>query len=256
MLESYQGANPQFPQDSTNSLNDPDQAALGNLYDNAKNTFVVNVREKNLGAVFIIGLKQAKDAVIVITRIGDAMTDETDIEPDVYEAVHTFNWKSTFTANTKFTYIDPLTQKAKDIKLVLGDDGFYHLNDKNGTILYVTLGEDAPYLSMSNAMAITDENAVYHLIKVIYDENGKPVARLSYNECMTKYVNAMCANTGVYPLTEELRMILEFAAEDKGWADYDNEKKDYLFKDSTTNERIPGADPEIAWMYAVCYIEP
>ena len=256
MLESYQGANPQFPQDSTNSLNDPDQAALGNLYDNAKNTFVVNVREKNLGAVYILGLKQAKDAVIVITRIGDAITDETDIEPDVYEAVHTFNWKSTFTANTKFTYIDPLTQKAKDIKLVLGDDGFYHLNDKNGTILYVTLGEDAPYLSMSNAMAITDENAVYHLIKVIYDENGKPVARLSYNECMTKYVNAMCANTGVYPLTEELRMILEFAAEDKGWADYDNEKKDYLFKDSTTNERIPGADPEIAWMYAVCYIEP
>lgn len=255
MLESYQGNNPQFPQDLTETLNSADQKVLGNSYDNKNNTFVVNIREKNLGGAYIIAVKNAKDAVIVITRIGDAMTDETDIEPDVYEATEAINWKSGFAAGTKFTYIDPLTQKAKDVKYVKGADGFYHLNDEKGPVLYVNLGKDAPYLSMSNCMAITDEHAVYHLIKVIYNENGKPVARLRYNECMIQYVNARCANTDVYPLTDDLILMLQFASEDKGWANYEDMGEDYLFLDSVTGERIPGADPDLAWMYAVCYIE-
>lgn len=254
--ESYQGANLQFPQNTTASLNDPEQTALGNFYDNSKNTFVINVREKNLGAVFIVGLKQAKDAVIVITRIGDAMTDETDIVPEVYEPTGAIDWKSGFAAGTKFTYIDPLTQTGKDVKYVKGADGYYHLGNADGPILYVNLGQSAPYLKMSDAMGITDEDAVYLLIEVIRDENGKGIGRISYNECMVQYINARCPRTDVYPLTDDLMMILQFASSEKGWADFDNLKKDYLFKDSTTNERIPGADPEITWMYAVCYIEP
>ena len=255
IVETYQGSNPQYPQDLTENLNDPKQTALGESYDNKNNTFVVNIREKNLGGVYIVGVKNARDAVIIITRIGDAMTDETDIEPDVYEATNAINWKSTFVAGTKFTYIDPLIQTAKDVKAVKGEDGFYHLNDKNGPILYVNLGESAPYLAMSDCMAVTDEHAVYHLIKVFYDEDGKPVSRLRYNECMTQYVNARCPNTDVYPLTDDLVTMLQFAAGAKGWAEYEDLSKDYLFKDSTTGERIPGADPDIAWMYAVCYIE-
>ena len=254
--ESYQGANLQFPQNTTASLNDPEQTALGNFYDNSKNTFVINVRENNLGAVYIVGLKQAKDAVIVITRIGDSMTDETDIVPEVYEPTGAIDWKSGFAAGTKFTYIDPLNQTGKDIKYVKGADGYYHLGNADGPILYVNLGQSAPYLKMSDAMGITDDDAVYLLIEVIRDENGKGIGRISYNECMVQYINARCPRTDVYPLTDDLMMILQFASSEKGWADFDNLKKDYLFKDNTTNERIPGADPEIAWMYAVCYIEP
>ena len=254
MIESYQGANLQFPMDQTNTLNDPEQTVLGNSYNNSQNTFVVNIRDKNLGASYVLGLKQARDAVIVITRIGDAMTDETDIDPVAYEPVDAIDWKSSFGAGTNFTYIDPLTQKAKDVKYVKGTDGYYHLGDANGPILYVNLGQSAPYLKMSDAMAVTDEEAVYLLIEVLRDANGKAYARTSYNECLTQYVKARCTNTDVYPLTDDLIMILKFASKDKGWAEYDNEKKDYLFKNSETGERIPGADPDLAWMYAVCYI--
>ena len=256
IAESYQGSNPQYPQDLTEGLNDPELKKLGNSYDNRTNTFVVNIREKNLsleGTPYIIGIRNAKDAVVIITRIGDAITDETDIEPDPYEATTKIDWKSTFSKGKKFTYIDPLTQDADDITYVKGTDGYYHLNSATGPILYVNLGASAPYLAMSDCMAITDENAVYHIIDVIYDETGKAVARTSYNDCLKAYVEARCANTDVYPLTDDLILILQRASELKGWADYSNEKSDYLFKNTETNERIPGADPEIAWMYAVCY---
>lgn len=256
IAESYQGSNPQYPQDLTAGLNDPDMKELGNSYDNKSNTFVVNIREKNLGGVYIVGIKNAKSAVVVITRIGDAFTDETDIIPDVYEATCEINWKSSFAAGTKFTYVDPLNPKANDYQCVLGSDGYYHWGDENGPILYVNLGESAPYLKMSDCMAITDEDAVYLLIDVVYDDTGKPIARTSYNECMTQYVDARCANTDVYPLTDDLILMLQRASELKGWADYENSQSDYLFKDSSTGERIEGADKEIAWMFAVCYIEP
>ena len=163
------------------------------------------------------------------------------------------DWKSTFQKNHKFTYIDPLTQTADDFTIVKDSNGYYHLNSVTGPMLYVNLGESAPHLALSDCMAVTDEDAVYLLIDVIYDDDGKPVARTSYNECLTDYVNARCTNTDVYPLNDDLILILQRASELKGWADYENDKSDYLFKDSVTNERIPGADPEITWMYAVCY---
>lgn len=256
IAESYQGSNPQYPQDLTASLNDPEMTKLGNSYDNRNNTFVVNIREQNLsddGTSFIVGIRNAKDAVIIVTRIGDAMTDETDIVPDPYEATCKMDWKSTFQKNHKFTYIDPLTQTADDFTIVKDSNGYYHLNSVTGPMLYVNLGESAPHLALSDCMAVTDEDAVYLLIDVIYDDDGKPVARTSYNECLTDYVNARCTNTDVYPLNDDLILILQRASELKGWADYENDKSDYLFKDSVTNERIPGADPEITWMYAVCY---
>ena len=253
VTESYQGSNPQYPQDLTDSLNDTEQAKLGNSYDNKNNTFVINIREKNLGGVYILGVKNAKDAVIVITRIGDAMTDETDIVPEPYKPECQINTGFSLAAGTKLTYIDPLPPK-ETVTYVKGQDGFYHLNDANGPILYVNLGQSAPYLKMSDAMAVTDDDAVYLLIDVIRDENGKAIARTSYNECMTQYVNARCPNTDLYPLNDDLILMLTRASELKGWADYSNTQSDYLFKDPNTGERIPGADPEIAWMYAVCYI--
>ena len=257
MLESYQGSNSQYPQDLTEGLNDPDMKELGNSYNNAANTFVVNIRERNLGATYIVGIKQARNAVVVITRVGDAITDETDIEPSIYEAACEIDENFRLPAGTKFTYIDPLTQTAADVKYVKGTDGYYHLGDANGPILYVNLGQSAPYLKMSDAMAVTDDDAVYLLIYVTErDENGKATARERYNECMTQYVNARCENTDVYPLNDDLILMFQRASEVKRWAEYDNEKSDYLFVDSTTGERIPGADPDIAWMYAVCYIEP
>jgi hypothetical protein len=50
--------------------------------------------------------------------------------------------------------------------------------------------------------------------------------------------------------------MLQFGSEFEKWGDYKNEFSNYLFKDETTGARIPGADPELAWMYAVCYIAP
>ena len=45
---------------------------------------------------------------------------------------------------------------------------------------------------------------------------------------------------------------MQKSSEVKGWSDIDC--YDYLFYDAD-HEKIPGANENIAWMYAVCYVE-
>ena len=116
----------------------------------------------------------------------------------------------------------------------------------------MNLGKTAPYLAMSNCMGITDEHGVYNLNYVYYDENGTPVRKESYNSCMTEYVKARCEKTDVYPLTDDLVFMFQQANVIKGWGDIDN--PNYLFYDSD-HQKIPGVNPEIVWMYAVCYLK-
>ena len=69
---------------------------------------------------------------------------------------------------------------------------------------------------------------------------------------MIEYVNSRCKKTDVYPLTDDLVFMLQKSSEVKGWSDIDS--YDYLFYDAD-HEKIPGANENIAWMYAVCYVE-
>lgn len=220
-------------------------------YNSVTNSFTVNIKPGHLGSTYVMGLTNDTDGVIVIERIGDAILDVTDMEETPYEGKNTID--NSFTLNIpsgkKLKYIDVF---GDTVTVHKGSDGYYHLNSASGPILYVNLGDSAPYLAMSKCMGVTDEHAVYKLVYIYYDENGVAVKKESYNACMTEYVNARCEKTDVYPLTDDLIFMFQQSSIIKGWGNYDS--YDYLFYNSS-NEKIPGANEEIAWMYAVCYVE-
>lgn len=238
---SYWGNNTAFLTDNTANTD----------YNSATNSFTLNIKPTHLGSSYVLGMKDDTWGVIVIERIGDAILDVTDMEEIPYERQN--NLESNFTLNLgsgeKLTYVDVF---GPDVTYVKGSDGYYHLNSATGPILYVNLGDRAPYLAMSKCMGVTDEHAVYKLVYVHYDENGNPVKKETYNPCMIEYVNSRCKKTDVYPLTDDLIFMLQQGDKIKGWGDFDS--YEYLFYDAN-HEKIPGVNESIAWMFAVCYVE-
>lgn len=239
---SYWGTNTAFLVDQTENVG----------YDAATNSFTVNVKPQNLGGTHIIGITNMTEAVLVIQRIGDAILDETDLVPVSYERQEDLisGFSLTVPAGMKLEYVDVFEADASAYSYVKGADGFYHLGSATGPILYVNLGQTAPYLAMSDCMGVTNQDAVY-LLNYVYYENGKPVLKESYNACMVEYINSRCPRTDVYPLNDDLILMFTRGSQTKGWGDFDN--PDYLFKDSN-GEKIPGANAALAWMYAVCYL--
>lgn len=218
-------------------------------YDSATNAYTLNIKPSHLGSTFVLGLSGDTQGVILIERIGDAVLDITDMEETPYVGQQPESgFRLKVPAGQKLTYVDVFD---KVVTWHKGSDGYYHLNSPTGPVLYVNLGDSAPYLAMSKCMGVTDEHAVYKLVYVYYDENGTPIKKESYNACMTEYVKARCPSTDVYPLNDDLIFILQQASLVKGWGDISS--VDYMFYDAN-GEKIPGVIPEIAWMYACCYL--
>ena len=210
-------------------------------YNAATNTFTRNVKESNLGGTHVIGITGAADCILEITRIGDAVLDETDMEAEEYvPAVSPV--QQTLTVSGTMTYVD-LTSTASVVK---GTDGYYHLNSADGPIVYVNLGKDARYISFYNMLGFTGFGGT-SFSKVFHDENGTAVKKEDYTKCMMEYVEAIDSKTGLYPLNDDLIYMLQNGGEYKGW--WDSENGNYLFED------LPDLNTAIAWMFACCYYQ-
>lgn len=211
-------------------------------YSEKTNSYTLNIKEAHLGGTYIIGVTGADSCILEITRIGDAVLDETDMEAEVYVAKQT-PAKGISVGGTP-TYVD-LTSAAT---AVLGSDGYYHLNSADGPVLYMNLGPDAPYISMWNMLGFTGFGGT-SLNKVFRDSNGVAVRKEDYTACMSGYVE--CITTGsngkpLYPLTEDLIYMVQNGGEYKGW--WDSTNGNYLFAE------LPNVNPATAWMFAVCYL--
>lgn len=226
---SYWGGNMNFVSEQTAGTN------------MENNSFTINVKENAVGNIdHILGVTGDDDCVIVITRIGDPVLDATDAEWIVYTASKT---PTQYThSGGKLTYVD-LT--AKSVKLVKGSDGYYHLNTKNGPLVLVNLGTDAPYVSMYTMLGGSGIGGTA-LRKYFYDDNGSFLKKEDYTSCMLEYINCRDSATGVYPLNDDLMYMLQNGGDQQGW--WDETSGSYLFSD------VKGLNPEIAWMFACCYV--
>ena len=108
------------------------------------------------------------------------------------------------------------------------------------------LGEDGDYLDCFKT--ILDHTGVN---RYFFDANGEFLKKESYSECLLEYFTYMDENAGVYPLTEDLKYIVQMEGEDSGWYDPDNSL--YLFKD-LNGVNIAGINEEISWLFMCCYI--
>lgn len=184
----------------------------------------------DVGQSILIGVAGEEDIVLNVERTGDYVPAPV-IDWTIYENKAELDY---FEVDMDWDLLpvdvtDDVTDQA-----VLGTDGFYHLGNANGPILFVDLNQ---YIYPATGYG--------RVGYVIYDENGDIVAKISYNEAIEEYYGY--SDGGIYPVTVDTIEFFKNYGSEQGW--YEAEKNGfYLFGETTV-------DPETAWMFACYYDE-
>ncbi len=215
-------------------------------YTAAKNSFSVEVMDASIGGTtLVVAVKGSSECYLTIERTGNASKPD---ERRVYGENVTVK-KFTYTGSNKnFTYFD--IKSKSEYKLVIGSDGYYHKDSATGPIVYVNMN-DRKYHSFTDRFGITDSDAGAGLFCYFYDNNGNVKYFEDYSALMKKYAENRDKDTDMYPLTPELKYMLEKANSHYKWGD--STSPNYLFYDGTTP--IKGINKDLAWMYACCFIQ-
>ncbi len=216
----------------------------------------VQLKQHMLGGganVLVFGLDavgSATSAVFTIERVGDtdwSVEDEPFLTYEPTVAVTQY----TLPEGAKFGEFD-LKAATDTYNLVLDENGYYHLDAADGPLVLVRLGKDS---GGSKYLAPLEEIATKALIcKYFYDENGEFIKKESYNECIQTYAACVDKATGMYPLTEDLKYIIQQRGDHYGWFEEANTKHGYIFVDDNGNI-VPGINNEISWLLYCCYIK-
>ena len=215
------------------------------------NKFTVSIRPDMIGTgntgttTLVIGVDAGTGtAVMGINRIGDHQWSVTDEPWTTYNATHTPE-SYTLPAGSKLGEFD-LTSAGYE--LVKDGQGFYHLGTADGPLVLCRLGKAAKLPYLDPFETILEHTGV---TKYFYDENGNFVKKENYGELVNQYIACVDAETGTYPLTEDLVYIIKAAGDHNGWW---STEENYIFKDSNGNNVI-GINEEISWLFMCCYIE-
>lgn len=225
---SYCGGNAWFLGDYTTEKN----------YNAATNTLTIEAATGSIGASYFIGVTGATECTLTITR---NVLDEVVINEVTYKAKQTpASFTLTLNEGESLTYLDLTTTYT----LVKDSSGYYHLNSAEGQMVYVNLGENAPYVSMYNLVGASGVGGTgfYQTFK----QSDGSINKEIYNDCMTAYAKCIDKTYGVYPLTEDLMYMLKNGGAQKGW--WDSTSPNYLFS------TIDGLKTETAWMFACCVV--
>lgn len=220
------------------------------------NAFSVSIKNSMIGTngtgttVMVLGLDAPEEdtsAVLCIERTGDPEWTVEDEPWQVYQAT---------IALTAYDFPDGaalgefnLTAASDAYTLVLDDNGYYHLDTADGPLVLVRLGEKSGGTKYLDAFqTILDHSGV---TKYFYDENGEFVKKESYSECLLEYIEYMDEESGLYPLTEDLKYIIQQRGDHYGW--FDPSSPGYIFLDENNNQ-VLGLNHDITWLFMCCYI--
>ena len=214
------------------------------------NSFSISISASMIGTngtgttVIVIGIDKGvnDDCILNIVRTGDPEHSIEDEPWFIYETTAALSLY-TLPQGAELGQFD-LT---KSYTIVYNEnDGFYHLDTADGPLVLVHLVEDSEYLSSYNA--ILEKTGV---VKYFFDEDGTFVKKESYSECLMEYIQNSDEERGLYPLTEDLKYIIQQSGDHTGW--FARESSLYLFKDADGNPRTD-INPETAWMFMCCYL--
>ncbi len=121
------------------------------------------------------------------------------------------------------------------LTVVLGEDGYYHLDTADGPVVFIRLSSANPYLADFKTICDTTRICAY-----LYNEDGSFDKRISYNEIILEYLT-VANEDGVVPLNEALADMVKTAGEYMGWWNYSDDLD--IFGDKIV-------DPAIAWLFA------
>ncbi len=225
-----------------------------NIGEMTDGSFNINVKESMIGtgdtgtASYVIGVDSAssKNCIIAIQRIGDPIKSVEDEPWTVYKATTELK-EYDLPEGAEIKEFD-LTASTDAYKLVYNEtDGFYHLDSADGPLVLVRLDEDSDYIASFGTML--DRSGIS---KYFYDDKGEFVKKESYSECLMEYLECVDLDEGVYPMTEDLKYIIQQRGEHVGW--WNPDSAGYIFKDIDGNN-LPDINHEIAWLLMSCYIE-
>lgn len=220
------------------------------------NRFTVSVSAGMIGTngtgttVMVLGIDggAAENCTLTIERIGDPEWTVADEPWTVYQPTVKLNQ---FTLDKNLTVHEfDLMASTDTYKLVLNEaDGFYHLDSADGPLVLVRLGKNTKYLDCFKTIL---ENS--GVVKYFFDEKGEFIRKENYNDCLLAYIACMDEDSGTYPLTEDLKYIIQQRGEYSGW--FDPEQPLYLFKQQANEDWIPieGINNEISWLFMCCYV--
>lgn len=218
------------------------------------NAFSISVSASMIGSgdsgtsVYVIGVDagEATSCVLGVERTGDPTKTLEDEPWTIYETTSELV-SYTLPEGAELKEFD-LTASTDAYELVLSeDDGFYHLGSATGPLVLVRLAEDCDYIACFQT--ILDRSGVS---RYFFDENDEFVKKESYSECLLEYIEYVDETEGVYPMTEDLKYIIQQRGEYVGW--WNPESSGYLFKDDNGNNDLT-INTEIAWLLMSCYIE-
>lgn len=225
-----------------------------NMAEMKDNSFTQSIRSSmistgNTGTtVMVLGIEAEAgqtDAVLTVERIGDPEWSVEDEPWSVYQTTSDLK-EYVLPAGTKLAEFD-IFASTDSYKLVLNEeDGFYHLNTADGPLVLMRLGEKSKYLE--SFKKILESSGVS---KYFYDADGKFEKKESYSECLMEYIEVMDEETGLYPLTEDLKYIVQQRGDYAGW--WDTNSGIYLFVDEN-GVPLDGVNHEIAWLFMCCYV--
>ena len=218
------------------------------------NKFQISIKASMIGTdgagttVMVIGVDASEsNGILAIERVGDAEHTIEDEPWTVYEPTAALE-QYTLPAGAQLGEFD-LTASTGRYNLVYNEsDGFYHLDSTDGPLVLVRLGKAATVKYLDSFQTILEHSGVN---KYFFDENGEFIKKESYSECLLTYFEYIDEETGLYPLTEDLKYIIQQRGEYSGW--WDPSQSLYLFKDENGNP-VPGINNEIAWLFMCCYI--
>ena len=220
------------------------------------NAFSISIKAGMIGGadasgttVLVVGIDAAADTQSCVLRIERTGDPEWSVEDEPWSTYAGKHQPAAYTlpAGAKLTGFD-IKAATDTYKLVLSDkDGFYHLNTADGPLVLMYLGKKGgDYIP--DYKAILDRTGV---VKYFYDDKGDFLKKETYSDCLLKYIDCADKDAGVYPLTEDLKYILQQNGDHQGW--FKKDAGGFLFEDTDGNA-IPGINLEIAWLDACCYI--
>lgn len=221
------------------------------------NKFTISVSSDMIGtgntgtSVLVIGVDAVEadttGCILTIQRIGDAAFNPANEPWMVYQPTVTVS-PYTVPAGAKIQEFD-LSAATGTYNLVFNEaDGYYHLNSADGPLVLVRLTQPTEYLE-AIATILREYSGMG---KYFYDENGEFTKKENYTDCLLTYSDNADEEYGVYPLTEDLKYMLQQRGEYVGW--WEQDSHGFLFQDET-GIPIPGINLEHAWLFLCCYME-
>jgi len=214
------------------------------------NSFTVSISESMIGqgsagtitmVLGVDGVEETQQSVLTITRTGDPIRSVADEPWTPYLTSHTPAPFTLELGNKELTYVD-ITGTTEANQVVFNEaDGFYHFGAADGPVVYMHLGKKAPYVSLQTVILGDGPMGGAPIRKYFYDADGNFQKKEDYTNILTTYFENMDQDLGVYPLTADLVYIIQNGC--SGW--WTESSPDFIFE---------GCNPEIGWMYALCYI--